>query len=419
MGETISDVIDNYNNNIDKENELAEIVKGAKLEEMDAAKEIISKINAQKLSSLIETTFKWENGRQRYGDMKKNPFYNFYVGATIDLLSDKLLDSDCHEMKFSFNWKDWTLDEHLKNLGWIDNNYSRNLVKLTQKAMWIKDAQQDGFAWPQFFAKACSILSWKWISEFSVNWFNWNNKYKFDLDDDIANYNQQVEADNNKKAEIVKNGNLVELAENFSNRPYYWIPEGVKVYMKNDYNGYYYFNNNKIVFVPDLSKWNYPICLQEADISNIKEFPSNPNSWNMSYPTNCGAFHDKLNSILSNSLSPLWIDSTSYSLDFENTSWKYVLKSYWNSIPIQLGTITSWWIYSNDLWHNLQLLNLCNYLKSKHYRWTFSFNRSWQKILLNNEELNDIFAFDNNHYKKVNDEQQKRFVTYLNTNLYT
>lgn len=422
--------LESYNDSLDaeKEKEIAMIIQWSEVAEETAADEIVKNLNATQLVDLINKSFKVQdtNVWQQYWEMKKNKFYFFTVEAAIDLLSDKLVkevNGQKVEQKFNEEWipddsENWhTLDWYLNREWWIDNKYSRNLVKLVQKILWIKKEQCDGLAGPQFFAKISSVLSWNPISEFKVQWYDDQNRYKYGLDDDIANYNQQVEADNNRKDQIVKSGNLVEVSEDF-NRSYFWIPEGAKVYMKNNYNGYYYFNNNKIVFVPNLSSWNYPICLQEADISHTVNFPSDPQSWEKSYPSNCGVFRDKLNSILSNSLSSLWISSDKYSLDFENASWKYVLKSYWNSIQIHLDTITSWWIYSNDLWSNLQLLNLCNYLKSKNLRGTFSFNRNWKKILLDGKEMNDVFAFDGNKYKKVDSNQQNKFVNYLNTYLY-
>ena len=40
------------------------------------------------------------------------------------------------------------------------------------------------------------------------------------------------------------------------------------------------------------------------------------------------------------------------------------------------------------------------------------------KILLDGKEMNDVFAFDGNKYKKVDSNQQNKFVNYLNTYLY-
>ena len=419
MGESIiSNTIDNYNSSIEKEEELAKIINGAELEEGKVAKEVISNIDAAKLADLIEKNFKSNGVWKKYGDMKKDSFYNFYVEATIDLLSDKLLDSEGKEKKFSFNWKEWTLDDHLKDLNWIDNNYSRELVRLAQNAMWIKESQQDGLAWPQFFAKACSILSWNWISEFRVNWFEWNNKYKYDLDDDIARYNKSIDDYNEKISSIISSGWLNKFSESI-NRAYYWIPDSVEIYTRNNFNWYYYFSNHKIIFVPDLNNLvSYPICLQEADISNSNTFPSS-SSWAKTYPTDCAVFKDKINSILSKSLSQLWITADKYSLEFDTTSWKYVLNSYWKNIPIALSTLTDWWIYSNDIWNNLKLLNLCNYLKStKRISW-FSFSNNWKKLLFWGREMTDVFAFngDDNCYKKLDESQQTAFLGYLNNHL--
>lgn len=413
--------------------EFEETVNITTEEIQEAAKEAIESLDEEELTSFIEKSLKvdgdGDNGGKEwltYSEMRNNNFYPFMVQAAIDLLSDKLKDEDGNENKYNDGWEidtteKWrALDQYISDCGWIDNIYwpwTRKVVTMVQKILKIRD---DGLAWPQFFAKICSVLKGEEnVSDFKVHWYNDERPYPYRFDEEIAEHNQKIEADNKRKEKIIQDGKLVELSENID-RSYFWIPEDVKIYTRDNYDWYYYFTDNKIIFVPNLESSNNTVYLQEADISSSETFPSN-SSWEKVYPNDCSNFYDKLNSILSSALSSLGIKSDTYSLDFDNTSWKYVLNSYWYSVPILLSIITDWWIYSNDLWNNLKILNLCNYLLSKKYKGTFSFSADWKKLLLDGNEMNDILAFDSNSncYKELDAAQQSEFINYLNNVLYS
>lgn len=394
MGESLSTTIDNYDSSIEKEKELAEIIKGATLEEWEIAKDVISNADAAKLAGLIETNFKSDGVWKRYGDMKKDSFYNFYVEATIDLLSDKLLDNDGNEKKFSFNWKDWTLDDHLKDLNWIDNNYSRDLVKLAQKAMWIKESQQDGLAWPQFFAKACSILSWNWISDFRVNWFEWNNRYKYDLDDDIANYNQQLEKQNSDRESLISKLNLKNYSDWTLSYDYFWIPAGVNLYKMDDSTNdewIYYFDWNVLKWVHDLRTnkeyWRFWVS---------KEYKNNEREFNYAL-SNKKYIETYLNNVFHSNLQSNWLDIEGKDIKFDEDEDKYYLSSFWKKFFISSNIQNEHCFYSQefnngwwDVFCELKLMNLCNYLWWELYKnwrtWVFSYSdwrlqHQWMNIM--------------------------------------
>lgn len=166
-------------------NELKSAIDWFQVEEWKAANEIIKSLNESQLTSFIEKSFKnekWE--RLTYSQMKQNQFYPFMVQSAIDLLSDKLKDEKYDEdgKVDKTNWK--TLDEWIKDCGWIDNKYwqwTRDVVWIVQNILSIHD---DWNAWPQFFAKICSIFKWeKNVSDFKVQWYDENNKYKYNFDD--------------------------------------------------------------------------------------------------------------------------------------------------------------------------------------------------------------------------------------------
>ena len=186
--------LDNYGNSLNNEEtlvgELDKAIGWFKTESNFVAQEAIKKLDENQLTWFIEKSFK--NGNNEwltYSEMRQNSFYGFMVQSAIDLLSDKL-KSDGGGDKYGKNWhidkNGKTLDEWIKNYGWIDNKYwpwTRKVVEIVQNILKINP---DWAAWPQFFAKVCSVLKWEGnVWEFKVKWYDNNdNKYKYTFNKD-------------------------------------------------------------------------------------------------------------------------------------------------------------------------------------------------------------------------------------------
>ncbi len=94
------------------------------------------------------------------------------------------------------------------------------------------------------------------------------------------------------------------------------------------------------------------------------------------------------------------------------------MESYGVKTPIQLTTLTEWWIcpiswintYAECLKENFKILNLYNYLSSNQdYRWTFDIKED-KCLYLNGNKLEGIQPFDNgtkNYISLSNDEKNK------------
>ena len=65
------------------------------------AKEVIQSLDENKLAAYIEKSFKNEDNEWlTYSEMKNNKFYPFMVQASIDLLSNKLKNTDGNVTKY-------------------------------------------------------------------------------------------------------------------------------------------------------------------------------------------------------------------------------------------------------------------------------------------------------------------------------
>ena len=73
MWETISNNLDNYDNGLEsqKEIELAELINDTKLNENEHANDVIKWLDSSKLSSYIEKSFKENDNRLTYWEMKR------------------------------------------------------------------------------------------------------------------------------------------------------------------------------------------------------------------------------------------------------------------------------------------------------------------------------------------------------------
>lgn len=183
---------------VDEIGELENEIKTKKTR-WESAADIIQSLDKEHLTNYIENSLKEWDYRLTYQEMKNKPFYPFIVQATIDLLSDELGDK-----KIDANWDEnddegLTLDEWIKNCGWIDNIYgdwTKQIVLIIQK--YYKGMEEDWFAGPQFFAKMCSIFKWQEsVINFKVKKYDEKKKYPywFENDDLKKNNTESKEID--------------------------------------------------------------------------------------------------------------------------------------------------------------------------------------------------------------------------------
>ena len=166
------------------------------------AKEVIQSLDENKLAAYIEKSFKNEDNEWlTYSEMKNNKFYPFMVQASIDLLSNKLKNTDGNVTKYDHDWnvvgqdQDWkTLDEWIDFYWWIDNIYgvwTQDIVEMIQK---IYELNEDWLAGPQFFAKVCSVLKWEnYVRDFKVKWYD-DKPYKYWFENKDLKNNNNTEA---------------------------------------------------------------------------------------------------------------------------------------------------------------------------------------------------------------------------------
>ena len=262
--------------------DLNEAIEWFTKEENTVAKEAIKGLNEKNLTTFIEKSFKNNNSeRLTYSEMKQNSFYGFMVQSAIDLLSNKLASDGGKENKYDKNWKidenGKTLDNWIRDSGWIDNVYwwwTRNIVKMVQHILGI---HEDWFAWPQFFAKVCSILKWESISNFSVKWYEKWQDYPYWFWEKIKNNNYELPEWFELKS-FKEGTNWVQYANIYNG----WTYSNYYLMIKNDWSagimpwkncnedvdGKITINNNKIEFIP----WwfcNYKAGSNEWDLNVI------------------------------------------------------------------------------------------------------------------------------------------------------
>lgn len=237
--------------------ELKSAIEWFQVEEWKAANDIIKSLNETQLTSFIEKSFKNENNeRLTYSQMRQNQFYPFMVQSAIDLLSDKLKDEKYNENGEvdNTNWK--ALDEWIKECGWIDNQYwpwTKKVVSIVQKILKISD---DWCAWPQFFAKVCSKLTGKEITDFKVVWYDNNNKYQHNLDKDVAE-GKLVQKEKAKEAtETAEVKNNIDRIKEYYKKP--WRTEKDIIAIKRDWKRIYYW----------MDKWSWAWAYYYTDTIN-------------------------------------------------------------------------------------------------------------------------------------------------------
>ncbi len=211
-------------------------------------------------------------------------------------------------------------------------------------------------------------------------------------------------------------------------KSYFGIPEDKIVYTREWKDWYYYFDDKGLVFIPELKNilWSNPCC--------IRRYDTKTNDFTKEYPIKSDHFKKYLEDSLNKILNDHKIPTNWKEIWFNDNDGKYYLFSHEQKISIELSTLTKWWIFEGpeNLWKNLQLLNLTNFIKSefgedcKKTGVSFSCDKHGYVCLSNNARTiyHDVFRLNNNISDKYpffmwadGIDSINKYVEYLNANL--
>lgn len=397
---------------------LAEAINGLKWETAEVAADTIQNLNETQLTNFIEKSFKNNETHKwkPYSQMKKDTFYPFMVQATIDMFSNKLWDKkfDKDGNLDNENWK--TLDDRIKEYGWIDNRYwpnTRKLVSTVQKILKIND---DWLAGPQYFHTICSALNWSDLDDFAVEWIE---NYQYWIDDNIKNNLKE-----NRESNLINALNLKwhEFNDSTFNRSDYGLPDNVQLYKtETTYdNGvklsyYTYIEWNQAIRIPDLKQFYTYTTFTKSVYKNWKR----TNSYELSNNKNISEF---LNYNLKKELENVWLSTWDKEIKWSISAKKYYLESFWHITYIDDVDLENGWIFkeNKNFPRELKMMNLCNYLRDIYKDWRYAdfVLRKWYDLVIDRPNDLDADVIHDSDFKKyywiLSDAESKRFTDYLN-----